>query len=278
MPAKPSKAKLSTFNALDNLPDAHGFARACGIGLLILIVANALLVGTGSEHATVNGFDPLFIFNVISTCVFAIEYVLRLWIADMAYPTYSPIRSRLRYARSLLGIIDLLSWLPMAILLLTPFSAFVADAIRVIRLVRLIKITRYMQGLKTIGIVFRKRQREIIASLMILALLCIASSVLMYEAEHNAQPEAFDSVFTGLYWAMTTMTSTGYGDLVPITAFGRFIGFVTMALSIGVVAIPAGIFSAGFVAEFRSADSSGMPHIHKPSEENPDAKEHESAE
>ncbi|MEG0477244.1 MAG: potassium channel family protein, partial [Raoultibacter sp.] len=69
------------------------------------------------------------------------------------------------------------------------------------------------------------------------------------------QPDQFDSVLTGLYWAMTTITSTGYGDLVPITAAGRAVGFLTMVLSIAVVAIPAGIFSAGFVAEFQASSS-----------------------
>ncbi|MEG1516925.1 MAG: potassium channel family protein, partial [Raoultibacter sp.] len=85
------------------------------------------------------------------------------------------------------------------------------------------------------------------------AMLTVTSSVLMYTVENPVQPEAFDSVFTGLYWAMTTITSTGYGDLVPVTAPGRVIGFLTMTLSIAVVAIPAGIFSAGFVAEFQAA-------------------------
>ena len=90
---------------------------------------------------------------------------------------------------------------------------------------------------------------------MVLALLTVTASVLMYEIEHPVQPEKFDSVFTGMYWAMTTITTTGYGDLVPVTAAGRLVGFCTMLLSIGVVAIPAGIFSAGFVSEFRAQDT-----------------------
>lgn len=112
-----------------------------------------------------------------------------------------------------------------------------------------------MRGLHSIGQVFVKRRQEIIAAFMVLALLAVASSVLMYEAEHAAQPEVFDNVLTGLYWAVTTMTSTGYGDVVPITPLGRLIGFVVMVISIAVVAIPAGIFSAGFIEEFRSEDA-----------------------
>lgn len=246
--------KQRIYEALEDLPAAHGGARVFGVLLLVLIAANALLVGTDQISLSGTGFPWLFAFNAASTAVFALEYLLRLYIADMVYPGLPPARARARYALSLMGIIDLLSFLPMLLLFVSPYSAAVADAVRIIRLVRLVKITRYMRGLKTISVVFSKRQQEIVASFMVLALLCIASSVLMYEAEHAAQPDQFDSVLTGLYWSMTTMTSTGYGDLVPITPLGRLIGFITMALSIGVVAIPAGIFSAGFVAEFRRAD------------------------
>jgi voltage-gated potassium channel len=111
-----------------------------------------------------------------------------------------------------------------------------------------------MKGLHSIALVFSKRRSEIIAAFVVLGLLTVTASVLMFALENPVQPEKFDSVFTGMYWAMTTITTTGYGDLVPITAAGRLLGFVVMVLAIGAVAIPAGIFSAGFVAEFRSED------------------------
>lgn len=271
-----SPLKRNAYLALEDLPAAHGAARAFGVGLLLLIVANALLVGVGDDAYGRVAFTAAFAFNAVSSVVFAVEYALRLWIADIDRPVLVPARARARYARSVMGIVDLLSFLPMAFILFTPYSGALADAVRIVRLVRLVKITRYMRGLKTIGVVLRKCQREIVAAFMVVALLCVASSVLMYEAEHAAQPEDFDSVFTGLYWAMTTMTSTGYGDLVPITPLGRLVGFLTMALSIGVIAIPAGIFSAGFVAEFRKVDereraerAAGIPDASASGEKHP---------
>ena len=158
-----------------------------------------------------------------------------------------------------MGIVDLLSFVPAWIMFFVPMSPAIRDAISIIRLIRLFKISRYMRGLRTIGAVIRNRRQEIIAAFMVLALLTIAASVLMYEAEHAVQPEAFDSILTGIYWAMTTITTTGYGDLVPITALGRVIGFVVMVLSIAIVAIPAGIFSAGFVEEFRAQRNGRTP-------------------
>lgn len=247
--------KQQVYNALENLPAARGAARVFGVVLLVIIVVNALLVGMDGASYDEPSFKALFVFNAVSTFLFFLEYVLRIWTADLTRPTLSPAKARLRYVFSVMGLIDLFSWLPMLVLWAFPNSNTISDVVRIIRLVRLIKVTRYMRGLKTIGLVIRKCQREVVAAFMVLALMCVASSVLMYEAEHAVQPDQFDSVLTGLYWAMTTMTSTGYGDLVPITPLGRLIGFLVMALSIGVVAIPAGIFSAGFVAEFRTMNS-----------------------
>ena len=221
----------------------------------MLIVLNALLVGVPDRDLEGQFSSAIFIFSLFSTVVFALEYVCRIWIADFVYPHLSSVRARLRYIFSIMGIIDFLSFFPALFLLTLPASSAVNDAVRIIRLVRLIKISRYMRGLRSIGQVFVKRRQEIIAAFMVLALLAVASSVLMYEAEHAAQPEVFDNVLTGLYWAVTTMTSTGYGDVVPITPLGRLIGFVVMVISIAVVAIPAGIFSAGFIEEFRSEDA-----------------------
>ena len=85
-------------------------------------------------------------------------------------------------------------------------------------------------------------------------MLVVVASVVMYEIEHPAQPDKFNNLLSGIYWAVTTVTSTGYGDLVPITPAGRIVGSVIMFLSVALVAIPGGIFSAGFVAEFQNAN------------------------
>ena len=200
--------KRRVYASLEDPLRARPLGKALGITLIVLIVANALLVGV-PDRDQAGRFGALFIgFSALSTLVFAIEYACRIWIADLVYPHLAPARARLRYIFSLMGIVDFLSFFPALFLFFLPASAAVNDAIRIIRLVRLIKISRYMRGLRSISQVFVKRRQEIIAAFMVLALLAIASSVLMYEAEHAAQPEVFDSVWTGLYWAITTMTTT----------------------------------------------------------------------
>lgn len=252
LPASRPTLKQRTFFALEKPLAAGPVGKALGIGLIVLIVINALLVGLPNMTNPDEYGGALVIFGFVSTIVFGIEYCCRIWIADLVYSGHTPTRARLRYIFSPMGIIDFLAFVPALFIPLLPASSALNDAIRVIRLVRLIKISRYMRGLRTISRVFKTRRQEIVAAFMVLALLAIASSVLMFEVEHDVQPQIFDSVWTGLYWAVTTMTTTGYGDIVPITPLGRLIGFVTMVLSIGVVAIPAGIFSAGFVEEFRN--------------------------
>lgn len=251
-PDGPTTAKRRLFLALEHpMRATAGGKLVCGV-ILAFIIANALLVCLPAEWTLELPSGFVYGFSIVSALVFACEYGLRIWTADELRPQYAPARARLRYVVSPMGIVDLLSWLPSIVMVFFPITSTLGDAISVIRLIRLIKISRYMKGLATIGVVMKKRRQEIVAAFMVLALLTVAASVLMYEAEHAAQPDAFDSIFTGVYWAMTTITTTGYGDLVPITALGRFVGFVVMVLSIAVVAIPAGIFSAGFVEEFRA--------------------------
>lgn len=257
-----SQRKWEVYLALEDPFRAGPVGRFLGVALVALIVLNAFMVGVSDQEVPVDLQEGVFAFGVASTAAFAVEYACRVWVADLMYPRMRPLRARLRYMLSLMGIIDLLAVVPALMLYFVPASAAPRDAVRIMRLARLIKLSRYMLGLQSIARVFVKRRQEIVAAFMILALLAVASSVLMYDVEHSAQPDRFDSVLTGLYWAMTTITTTGYGDLVPITPLGRLIGFVVMVLAIGAVAIPAGIFSAGFMEEFRTERHGHRPHRH----------------
>ncbi len=191
-------AKRWIYLALERPQQASAGGRALSVALVALIVANALLVGTTGQDLPAFAADAVRVVSLCSTVAFAAEYACRVWVADLARPTCAPARARLRYVCSAMGIVDVLAFLPMLFVWLAPESVALADAVRVIRLVRLIKITRYMRGLKSLARVLAKYRQEIVASLMVLALLCIAASVLMYEVEHAVQPDKFDSVLTGL--------------------------------------------------------------------------------
>lgn len=247
--------KRETFYALENIRHATWPARIVGGALFALILLNAVVVFVSTQP----GLDPVTAdvvtaFYRFSTVCFCVEYLARIWIADLAFDNCTPARARLRYMCSPWGIIDLLSFGPNMVAWFLPVTPALMNVISVVRLVRLVKISRYMRGLRTIGRVVSKHYHEIVAAFLVIAMLVVVASVVMYEIEHPAQPDKFNNLLSGIYWAVTTVTGTGYGDLVPITPAGRIVGSVIMFLSVALVAIPGGIFSAGFVAEFQNAN------------------------
>lgn len=185
------------------------------------------------------------IIETVSVVIFTLEYVLRLWTSDLSYPKLLPFRARLRYIISFAAIIDLVSLLPSYISVISA-NFMVLRMLRVLRLLRAFKLNRYMHALRDIGDVFRKKASQLISSMLVVSFLMLISAVLMYDAEHEAQPEVFDNALSGLWWAIVTVTTVGYGDIHPITAFGRVMGGAIALLGIGLVAVPTGIITAGF--------------------------------
>ena len=229
-----SAFKRETFYALENLNRANWPAKIVGGALFALILLNAVVVFVSAQP----GLDPVAAniiqgFYRFSTVCFFVEYIARIWIADLAYGNCTPARARLRYIFSPWGIIDFLSFGPNMAAWFLPVTPALQNIISVVRLVRLIKISRYMRGLRTIGRVISKHYHEIVASFLVIAMLVVVASVVMYEIEHPAQPDKFNNLLSGIYWA---------------------VGSVIMFLSVALVAIPGGIFSAGFVAEFQNAN------------------------
>ncbi len=250
-----SEFKRQTFYALENIRHGNIIAKSVGVALFILIVANALVVCiTVQADTDVLSYHFLKWFYFFSTLCFLLEYIARIWIADLAFGNCTPIQARLKYIFSPLGIVDFLSFAPSMLSWFVPVTPMLIHAIGIIRLIRLVKITRYMRGFRTIGRVMSKHYHEIAAAFLVILLLIVVASVIMYELENPAQPQNFDNLLSGFWWAVQTVTSTGYGDIVPITPGGRIVGSIIMLLSLALVAIPGGIFSAGFVAEFQKAN------------------------
>ena len=247
-----ARAQAFLHEALDHPRRAAGAARVVSAALMVLIVANALLVFVVfDDRVSQTAHAWLYVFDAVSTAVFLVEYLARIWTAPLTHPTLSPARARLRYVLSPLGIVDLLAVLPFLFVAAGVVSYQMLNTFRVLRVIRLLKISRYLHGLDILGRVLHHRRRELVPAFTVLFLLIITSSALMYQAEHDVQPDRFDSVLAGMYWAISTITSTGYGDLVPVTPAGRLVGFLTMLLSIAIVAIPASIFTAGFIEELQ---------------------------
>lgn len=190
-----------------------------------------------------------FLNNVenFSLIVFSAEYLLRVWTADLLYPGKGKIRSRLAYITSTMAVIDLIAILPFFLPMFLPFNLLSLRAFKLLRILRIFKLSRYLDALSAIIKVFRKKLHEMVASMIVVFILLIIVSLLIYYVEHDAQPDKFANAFSGLWWAVATLTTVGYGDIYPITVPGRILGAIIAIMGIGMVAIPAGILSSGFV-------------------------------
>ena len=191
-----------------------------------------------------------------SLVVFTIEYALRIWTANLLYPELGPFRSRIRYILSPMALIDLISILPF-LLPFMPYTFVGVRAFRLVRLLRIFKLNRYSEALVAIGDVFRRKAQQIVASIFFVSIILVLASLLIYYAEHDAQPEQFENAFSGLWWSVATLTTVGYGDIYPITPIGRFLGAIIAILGIGMVAVPTSILSAGFMELLGTYSSEG---------------------
>ena len=242
-----NKLKRRVFEIIEPPEDGDIASKIFDIALISLIVINIIMV-------IVETFDipdklrlAMKFAETISVILFTIEYIVRLWTADLIYPEKHPAAARVRYIFSFMALIDLLSILPFYIPMLIPLDLRVLRALRIVRLFRLFKINRYTDSLATIGKVFKRKSSELISSLFVVLLLMIISSVIMYNVENQAQPDTFANALSGMWWAVATLTTVGYGDIYPVTVIGKILSAVIALLGIGLVAVPTGIITAGFM-------------------------------
>ena len=186
----------------------------------------------------------------VTVFFFAIDYVLRLITSKCLFPDKSEGVAVLRYVISFFGIIDLLSFLPFYLPVFFPTGAAAFRMFRVARIFRLFKINAYYDSLNVITEVIKSKAQQLLSSVFIIAIMMLAASLCMYSLEHEAQPEIFDNAFSGIWWAASTLLTVGYGDIYPIAFLGKVFGILLAFLGVGIVAIPTGIISAGFVEQY----------------------------
>jgi voltage-gated potassium channel len=238
------------FNLLEPSVSGSKAARAIEFLLIALIFLNivAILVESVPEYNALyeKDFKELESFSIV---IFTIEYLLRLWTCT-ENPKYQKKFGRLRYAVSGMALIDLLSITPFYLAIL-PFDLRVIRIVRLFRLFRLLKIARYMRAVHLINAVLRERREQIFLTVMFLIFMLVILSTVMYFVERDAQPEKFSSIPATMWWGIETLTTVGYGDMVPTTPLGRFLGGIFAILGIGIFALPAGILSSGLTEHLR---------------------------
>lgn len=240
------RIKKRIFEIIQPAENGDIISKAFDFALLLLIFLNVAMVIVSTFTLPARMARVLDTVEAVSAVIFTVEYILRVWTSDLLRPKISPAKARIRYVFSFMAIIDLLAVLPFYIPMIIPVDLRVLRMFRVIRLLRIIKVNRYTTALARVGAVLRRKASQLISSLFVVAVLMIIASILMYNAEHDAQPEVFKNAFSGLWWAIATLTTVGYGDIYPITIIGKVLSAVIALLGIGLVAVPTGIISAGF--------------------------------
>lgn len=242
-------ARQRTYEILDvGRPDPVG--RFVDIALITLISLNILAVILESMPELAHLQAHFTTFETVSVVIFSIEYMARLWscIDDESGVFRRPVGGRLRYMLTPMALIDLLAILPFYLVFFVDFDL---RFLRVLRLLRVFKLTRYSASMGLLLQVLRQEARPISAALFVLLLLTIVAASLTYLAEHQAQPVAFGSIPAAMWWAIITMTTIGYGDVVPITAWGKIMGAIIGIIIVGMVALPAGLLASGFTGALR---------------------------
>lgn len=217
------------------------------VALIVNLVV--MILNTFDELADKYG-DFFAILEQITVFFFAMDYFLRLYTAKYLYPESTPWKATLRYMVSFAGIIDLLSFLPFYLPVFFPSGAAVFRMFRVARIMRLFRINAYYDSLNVITEVLASKKQQLLSSVFIILVLMIASSLCMYSIENVAQPGVFKNAFSGIWWSASTLLTVGYGDIYPITTMGKILGIAITFLGVGMVAIPTGIISAGFVEQY----------------------------
>ena len=218
------------------------------IALISLNVLAAIVESVASIYARFHlAFD---VFEGLSIAVFTVEYAARIWVSadDPERHDMAPWRARMRYVFSPLALVDLFAIAPAYFALLVIIDL---RWLRLFRLLRLFKLTRYWSALNLMYRVMRDEAQVIGAALFLLCVVLVLASGGIYAFEHRAQPDAFGSVPAAMWWAVSTLTTVGYGDVVPVTPWGKVFGGIVSLIGIGMVAFPAGILAAGFADQIR---------------------------
>jgi voltage-gated potassium channel len=217
--------------------------------LIVLIVINLIAVVLESVPALRNRFGELFLgVEIASLLVFSIEYALRLWVAA-EHPPYRHLtknRARLKFAASAMGIVDLLAVLPFWFMLFVPGDLRV---VLVFRILRFLKFARYSPGMRSLLDVLYAERRALLGCLIILLGMTLVAAAVMHLVEGDVQPDKFGTIPEAMWWAIVTLGTIGYGDVVPVTALGKLVASITIFAGLIMIALPVGIVATAFAEQ-----------------------------
>ena len=230
--------------ALHHPSQSHGWARRFNLMLSVLILANVVAVVIDTMPSlSVDATAALDWFEKFSFSLFAIEYLVRVWTCVELARFSPPVRGRLRYMVGILPLIDL------AVLLsfFAPFDLRFLRLVRIVRLLRVLHLQQYEEPLQAIGAAIAARRQLLVIAVVAMMMLMFFAAAGMYFIEHDVQPTVFSSIPAAMWWAVMTLTTVGYGDVLPVTPLGKFFAAVIATGGIAVFAMPMAIVTAAIL-------------------------------
>jgi voltage-gated potassium channel len=232
LPARPWRERLHEIIYEADTPAGKAF----DLVLLIVILVSIVFVMLESVESIDAQYHQFLDYSEwIITILFTMEYIARV----------IAVKSPQKYIFSFYGIIDLLSTIPkyLSLFVIGTHSLVALRALRLLRVFRILKLTRYIGASANFGVALRKSRAKIAVFLSFVMILCIILGTIMYLIESGENSD-FTSIPKSVYWAIVTLTTVGYGDIAPITAFGQFIAALIMILGYGIIAVPTGIVTS----------------------------------
>lgn len=245
--AATASVRKRTWEILELSNPDDRLSRIDDVILLTLIFLNVIAVILETVPSLEKAYGAYFHgFELFSLAMFGAEYVLRVW-ASVEDPAHArPIVGRLRFMVRPMTIIDLLAILP-GVLSFGAVDLRVLRGLRLFRLLRVAKASRYVAALTLFKRVVKTRREELILTTLLMLILLIFAASAMYFAESEVQPDKFTSIPASMWWAVSTLTTVGYGDVYPITPLGKLAASFVAILGLGFFALPTAIIGSGFV-------------------------------
>lgn len=216
------------------------------IFLVGIIILNILAITLDSVKEIDERYKELFNnFEIFSVAFFTIEYVGRIYSIVEKKEYHHPVKGRLKFVMTPMALIDLLSFVPFYLTFL-PLDLRFLRIFRLMGFFRMFKIVRYLNALHIFKRVIIDRKEQLVLSFIFILFVLVIISFIMFYAEHDAQPDKFTSIPATMWWGIATLTTVGYGDLVPVTTAGKILGGMFAIAGVGLLALPAGILSSGF--------------------------------
>ena len=258
-----NKTRKRIFDIIQIGKNSDRPSRIFDVFIAAIIIANISVLFLETFQSLSKYFDLFHMIDNVTVSIFIVEYILRIWTADFLYPEQKWGVAVFRYITSANGVIELLTILPFFFL----SGVVVFRMLRVVRIFHLFRLNSHYDSFSVIRTVLDEKKNQILSSLFIISVVMLAASLLMYNVENQAQPESFDNAFSGIWWAVLTILTIGYGDIYPVTILGKILGVIISFLGVFAVALPTGIISAGFVEQYqemKAAERSGGADLDMP--------------